>query len=45
MQITDIKSVSKTKFKVYLDGTGVPKWELSWGNTFRTSGGTCGLIR
>ena len=20
--------------KVYLDGTGVPKWELSWGNTF-----------
>ena len=21
--------------KVYLDGTGVPKWELSWGNTFR----------
>lgn len=22
------------KDKVYLDGTGVPKWELSWGNTF-----------
>ena len=21
--------------KVYLEGTGVPKWELSWGNTFR----------
>lgn len=20
--------------KAYLDGTGVPKWELSWGNTF-----------
>ena len=31
---TKLGSDGDEKDKVYLDGTGVPKWELSWGNTF-----------
>lgn len=31
---TKLGSDGNEKDKVYLDGTGVPKWELAWGNTF-----------
>ncbi|MGM9760136.1 MAG: SusC/RagA family TonB-linked outer membrane protein [Parabacteroides sp.] len=31
---TKLGSDGNEKDKVYLEGTGVPKWELAWGNTF-----------
>lgn len=31
---TKLGADGNEKDKVYLDGNGVPKWELSWGNTF-----------
>ena len=33
--VTKLGADGNEQDKVYLDGTGVPKWELSWGNTFR----------
>lgn len=31
---TKLGADGNEKDKAYLDGTGVPKWEMSWGNTF-----------